>query len=65
MDIYDPNISLQRLLNERDKYIQEIIEYRDMSIGLTQDYNDESEQWIKRKQNEFFAIFNWLKDAAI
>uniref|UniRef100_A0A6C0B0B0 Uncharacterized protein n=1 Tax=viral metagenome TaxID=1070528 RepID=A0A6C0B0B0_9ZZZZ len=61
LDIYDPNISLQRLLNERDKYIQEIIEYRDMSIGLTQDYNDESEQWIKRKQNEFFAIFNWLK----
>ena len=60
LDIYDPSVTLQKLYNERDNYIQQIIEYRDMTIGLTDDYNEESNEWIKSNQNKN-SIFNWLK----
>jgi len=59
--IYDEKVPLKKLLEMRDSYIKDIIEHRDMTIELTEKYNDESETWISKKQSEWFPIFNWLK----
>jgi len=59
-DIYDPYVSLEELYRQRDLYIKDIIEYRNMTIEMNEDYNNETEQWIKRRQ-WFCCIFNWLK----
>ncbi len=61
INIYDPEISRAQLMNMRDNLIKEIIEYRDMTVDLSKDYNGESETWINSKRKEWFPVFNWLK----
>jgi hypothetical protein len=61
VDIYDQEIPRAQLMNMRDNLIKEIIEYRDMTVDLSKDYNGESETWINKKRKEWFPVFNWLK----
>ena len=61
INIYDPDIPRAQLMNMRDNLIKEIIEYRDMTVDLSKDYNSESETWITKKRKEWFPVFNWLK----
>ena len=58
-----PNIHLARAVKKYgwDNLIKEIIEYRDMTVDLSKDYNGESETWINKKRKEWFPVFNWLK----
>ena len=61
INIYDPELPRAQLMNIRDNLIKEIIEYRDMTVDLSKDYNGESETWINKKRKEWFPVFNWLK----
>ena len=61
INIHDPKIPMETLYNERDNLITDIIEYRDMTIDLTEKYNSEMEVWINKKKSEWCAVFNWLK----
>jgi len=61
IDIYDFTVPIEKLYSIRDNFIRDIIEYRDMTIELTEKYNEEPEAWLRKKQNEWFPIFNWLK----
>lgn len=61
IDIYDKTVSMETLLRQRDLIIKAIIEYRDMTINLTGQYNSEYEEWTNKKKNEWCPIFNWLK----
>jgi hypothetical protein len=55
------NLSKQSLLEYRDKLIKKVIEHRNMTFELGEDYNSEAETWIGKKQKEWFPVFNWLK----
>ena len=61
IDIYDKTVSMETLLKQRDFIIKAIIEYRDMTINLTGEYNSEYEEWTNKKKNEWCPVFNWLK----
>jgi hypothetical protein len=61
INIYDPAVTREQLLVERDNIVKDIIEHRNMSIGLTGEYNSEAEIWISQKQQTCFCIFDWLK----
>jgi len=61
INIYDPLLTKEQLYNLRDNIIRDIICYRNISINMSNDYNNNVEEWIKKKQSEWFPVFNWLK----
>ena len=61
IDIYDKNIPLTRLYNQRDQYIKDIIEHRNMTIEMSEDYNSEAEKYIKEHRENCYCFFDWLK----
>ena len=51
----------EHLYIERDRLINEIIEYRNISISMNEDFNKEINKYVKTRRSQFFDIFSWLK----
>jgi hypothetical protein len=49
------------LYAERDRLINKIIEYRNISISMNEDFNKEINKYVKTRKSQFFDICSWLK----
>jgi hypothetical protein len=49
------------LYAERDRLINEIIEYRNISINMNEDFNKEINKYVNNKTSQFLDICSWLK----
>ncbi len=60
-DIY--SLSMSKLLMERDALVNEIIEYRNMSIKMNEIYQQEIDEYYKKSKMRYFSFFavNCLK----
>jgi hypothetical protein len=62
LDIYSKCTSIERLLKERDRLINQIMEYRNISITLNEDFDQQINENIKDKSGFCCNILRCLKN---
>jgi hypothetical protein len=62
LNIYSKNTTKEILLNERDRLINDILDYRNISIVLNEEFNDLIESNIQKKNGFFCNLLRCLKN---
>ena len=62
LNIYSKCTSIEQLLKERDRLINEILEYRNISITLNEDFDQQINENIKDKSGFCCNMLRFLKN---